>query len=764
MKKLKTNELSLGLDQTFRNDLVDNFKKIQDGVDGQSDSLNKQITDLLGDVAPQDQNEVTQARIDVHGNHYGTLKSRADTTQAIAETALSEERDTSAEVQDARTNSSSKTYPTLKERMDNQENDLNNSINNKLSQISYVPETFANLAAIKSKYPNGKPGLFVAADSGHKYIWANGAWTDAGIYQSVGIAKGAVKYDNLDGQSKISQSVFFDIRKSALNRGYYRYLPFSYEIGAIDSTTGSDRDNTKMLRTDFVYGDGKTWTFWNGNPDLYDYRLISYQLDGTFKQLEFDWDSSDGAKFTSDSSLKYRLTLVTKNQSAASVLDGIKAVNVSSDNDLAPYNPMKINVDYNNYEYGENRLYIDGLEKDKYIERNGVIKDYSGWALSDYLPVEKNEVYVWTFDIPATKNVPNVYCGLFDVNRKYIGSGNQSSDTVENKVLIKTDSNTAYVRIAQSLEYFTNTSMLVRKTLYDQGIKEFIPFKRYLKNSPTKEIEQKTNSFYTNYQPNYDNVVRSIQRIGAGMEHPNHSVEAFKDAYRKGFRILLCDLIFTSDNVPVCNHDSYLNENYKNVYDSNGALVSTDNPIYFSQNTYATLSKYNYGAMGYPLLKFTDMLKLVKQLGVELYVEVKGMTEQQAKIACGLVRQFGLSDKTSWAGTLEQMNLVIANVDTARVALMSGNVTDDVIEKLNSLKTGKNKVFIFGWDTTVLTDEIINKLIQNDIAFEQGTPNTEQDIKNYFARGNQYYYCTGIETNAVIAGKVMLESSLSNAE
>lgn len=192
MEKLKTNELSLGLNQTFRNDLVDNFKKIQNGVDGQSDALNKQITDLLGDVTPQDQNEVTQARIDVHGNPYGTLKSRADATQATAETALSEERDTSAEVQDARTNSNSKTYQTLKARMDNQENDLNNSINDKLSQISSVPETFANLAAIKSKYPNGSNGIMVAADNGHKYIWANSTWTDAGVYQSVGIADGSV--------------------------------------------------------------------------------------------------------------------------------------------------------------------------------------------------------------------------------------------------------------------------------------------------------------------------------------------------------------------------------------------------------------------------------------------------------------------------------------------------------------------------------------------------------------------------------------------
>lgn len=188
MEKLKTNELSLGLNQTLRNDLVDNFEKIQKGVDGQSDSLNKQILGMLGDVAPQDQNEVTQARIDGNGKSYDTLKGREDATQATAETALSEERDTSVEVQDARTNSSSQTYPTLKERMDNQENDLNNNINSKLAQISAAPETFANLAALQSKYPTGKTGIFVTADNGHKYIWVNGSWTDSGVYKSVGVA------------------------------------------------------------------------------------------------------------------------------------------------------------------------------------------------------------------------------------------------------------------------------------------------------------------------------------------------------------------------------------------------------------------------------------------------------------------------------------------------------------------------------------------------------------------------------------------------
>ncbi|MCG0732273.1 collagen-like protein [Lactiplantibacillus plantarum] len=57
---------------------------------------------------------------------------------------------------------------------------------------NYIPETFTNLAALQSKYPTGSNGIMVTADTGHKYIWANSTWTDAGIYQAVGIADGSV--------------------------------------------------------------------------------------------------------------------------------------------------------------------------------------------------------------------------------------------------------------------------------------------------------------------------------------------------------------------------------------------------------------------------------------------------------------------------------------------------------------------------------------------------------------------------------------------
>lgn len=188
MDKLITDKLSLNLDQNLRNGLIDNFKKIEQSLDSQSDLTDKQIEKLLGDVNAQDKNEVTQARIDANGESFQTLKGRIDKDQRNGETALNEARDTATEVANARTSRLGKYYGSLKERIDNESDAINASFNEKLAYMSLVPEAFENLDGLKAKYPNGKLGIFVTVDNGHKYIWSNGEWKDAGIYQAVGLS------------------------------------------------------------------------------------------------------------------------------------------------------------------------------------------------------------------------------------------------------------------------------------------------------------------------------------------------------------------------------------------------------------------------------------------------------------------------------------------------------------------------------------------------------------------------------------------------
>lgn len=266
----------------------------------------------------------------------------------------------------------------------------------------------------------------------------------------------------------------------------------------------------------------------------------------------------------------------------------------------------------------------------------------------------------------------------------------------------------------------------------------------------------------------YNKIVRSIQRIGAGYGQHN-SVLAFKKAYKAGWRIITADLLFTSDGVPVCCHDHYINQYENVVYDANGVKVPTTNPVYIKDNTWATLSTYDFGKeygaefVGGKLPRLDEVCDLCKRLGIELYIEVKEMgTQEQANAAAKIVRNHGISKQTSWAcGTTTQCQMVLNAITDARVGTMPSTLTTSIIDGLIALKNEKNKVFIFGWDTTQLTESIVSRLADNSIEFEMGTPTTAQAIIDYYNQGEVYKYCTGIQCNTIIAGKVVHDNYMA---
>lgn len=95
----------------------------------------------------------------------------------------------------------------IESRLNNQDEKISNKadkdeIERKLSQISLDPEAFDNVETLKSKYPNGKTGIFITVDTGHKWIYSNQAWVDAGVYQSVGIANDSILPTYLTEQAK----------------------------------------------------------------------------------------------------------------------------------------------------------------------------------------------------------------------------------------------------------------------------------------------------------------------------------------------------------------------------------------------------------------------------------------------------------------------------------------------------------------------------------------------------------------------------------
>lgn len=106
------------------------------------------------------------------------------------------------ELKEARTSRNGKKFSSVKARIDYEENDINNNVSQQLSQMNTAPESVANVAELKTKYPNGKLGIFVAADNGHKYVWLNGGWTDTGVYQAASIANQSITNDMLRDNTK----------------------------------------------------------------------------------------------------------------------------------------------------------------------------------------------------------------------------------------------------------------------------------------------------------------------------------------------------------------------------------------------------------------------------------------------------------------------------------------------------------------------------------------------------------------------------------
>ena len=64
-------------------------------------------------------------------------------------------------------------------------------INDYLSELVLNPIGAESGDQLKKDYPNGNPGFFVTQD-GHKWLYFNNQWNDCGVFQSAGIANGAI--------------------------------------------------------------------------------------------------------------------------------------------------------------------------------------------------------------------------------------------------------------------------------------------------------------------------------------------------------------------------------------------------------------------------------------------------------------------------------------------------------------------------------------------------------------------------------------------
>ncbi len=86
---------------------------------------------------------------------------------------------------------------------------MNSAINQRLSQMKTNPIAVANAGELTKNYPNGADGIFITADTGHKWVYLYGAWKDCGTYQAIGIENSELaplKEQILKQEGKIDQN------------------------------------------------------------------------------------------------------------------------------------------------------------------------------------------------------------------------------------------------------------------------------------------------------------------------------------------------------------------------------------------------------------------------------------------------------------------------------------------------------------------------------------------------------------------------------
>ena len=266
------------------------------------------------------------------------------------------------------------------------------------------------------------------------------------------------------------------------------------------------------------------------------------------------------------------------------------------------------------------------------------------------------------------------------------------------------------------------------------------------------------------------NFIHSCSRCGyTGYGAPFQSKAAFVDAYKKGFDMILCDLQFTSDDVPVLEHDYYLNQYYIGVTTLDGMpLPSTEEEsqrIYIAETTYEELLKYDFSrnspnAERTPICTLVDFLTIVKLLGIDGIVELKTrITEEQTQMICRMVRQHNLSEHIWWAGDdAEQLQYFNKYLPDCHL-LLATPLFEYYYPDFVNLKTENNQLAVrfpfLGTDPTLekepVIDDYIDSFIDNNILLQIGTVNSPSVIDSWFERGALANYLWCVRSDSMVA-------------
>lgn len=238
---------------------------------------------------------------------------------------------------------------------------------------------------------------------------------------------------------------------------------------------------------------------------------------------------------------------------------------------------------------------------------------------------------------------------------------------------------------------------------------------------------------------------------------PENTLPAYRLSKQKGFKMVECDVMFTSDNVPVLLHDATINRTARNA---DGTTISST--IAIADITFEQAQAYDFGIWkgaqwaGTKIPSLEQFIVLCRNIGLHPYIELKSSAAQQAKVnqVVDIVKNCGMADKCTWVSYGSGiLGWVINRNPKARVGYLVNTVTSAAITEAQNLMTGSADVFIC---SASKTDVEITLCKNADIPMEAFNFSQVSDILALDP------YISGVTSDNLVAGYVLYQNNISN--
>ena len=223
-------------------------------------------------------------------------------------------------------------------------------------------------------------------------------------------------------------------------------------------------------------------------------------------------------------------------------------------------------------------------------------------------------------------------------------------------------------------------------------------------NAVKTELSQKTAELKTK-----ETGVVSLEMVshrGFNRQYPESTRIAYTGAYENGYRAYEADVRFTSDGIPVINHDPNINYYARN---NDGSGLATN--VNIRQHTLSQLNQYDFGLHKGEAFRGTKILtyeQLISDFASKpdnriMQIELKELNSDLEKEQLyNIAQRYGVANKIQWISfNWDNLQYFVNRDPNASVALLANSPSDSLLNKAKSFQNGRRQVDVSIYHPTI---------------------------------------------------------------